>query len=351
MRLDTSLIHQRSNRLINSIIALLQLDLSGATVLTEMASSHFIYTPFIAATAGADKVITVTKDSRYGKAKDIIAQGTRLAADWELSQIHCTTELTPELIAEADIVTNLGFVRPITTAFVAHMKPGAVIPYMCEAWEFRPGDVDLHACQHHGVPVMGTFEGYLNLNIFEYCGPLLGKLLFEAGLEIMGNRFLLLSSDPFGRTLSSYLEQNDAVVVLVQSRHGMEGIRMDGLDGLIVADQRSDEVLVGTEGWVEPGKLASASPGAIVLQYAGIVDVTSVELAGLACIPKWSIGAHRMWQTLAYLGPRPIIDLHALGLKVGELMWRRMQVVHDSKRVEEELAREYPLCQHLSEGA
>jgi hypothetical protein len=345
-------VHLRSRalRLIRDAIAFLQLDLDGAIVLTEMGSSHFIYTPFIAAMAGAQRVVAVTKDSKYGRAEEIIAQGRVLAVEWGLSQIISVHELTPTLIGHADIVTNLGFVRPIAASFVSWMKPGAVIPYMREGWEVRPGDVDLEACQAHGVPVMGTWENYPGLGVFDYCGPLLGKLLFEVELEILGNRLIVLSTDPFGPALWEYLRRNGAETVLVRSRQAARGVTPEGLDAVIVADQQSSDTLVGPDGWLDPVRLAEASPHALVLQYAGVVDVESVQRAGLRCIPSRRVGAHRMWRTLAYVGLRPVIDLHTAGLKVGELMWHKMQVLRDATLVEHSLAVESLLCRRVPEG-
>jgi hypothetical protein len=69
------------------------------------------------------------------------------------------------------------FVRPIDAELVSHVKTGAVVSYMREAWEYGPEDVDLAACPARNIPVMGTFEKYNDLGIFDFCGPLAAKIL------------------------------------------------------------------------------------------------------------------------------------------------------------------------------
>jgi hypothetical protein len=127
---------------------LLDLDLSGFTVLAEADSGPYVVTPFIAVLAGADRVLSITRDSQYAKPEEVIAQTRALEVLCELEdRVEIYTVRSLDLFAEADIVTNLGFVRPIDTETVAAMKPTAIIPLMCETWEFGLGDVDLGACR------------------------------------------------------------------------------------------------------------------------------------------------------------------------------------------------------------
>ena len=51
--------------------------------------------------------------------------------------------------------------------------------------------------------------------------------------------------------------------------------------------------------------------------------VEELRDAGLTVLPPRDPGPKRMALTLAELGPRPVIELHAAGLKVGEIAVRR----------------------------
>jgi hypothetical protein len=109
----------------------------------------------------------------------------------------------------------------------------------------------------------------------------------------------------------------------------------------------SDDLIVGPGGWLEPDLLAAHHPECTVVQFVGNVDAESLALHHLQCLPDFSVGPRRMAQTLAALGPKPVIDLHAAGLKVGELMWRKMQEIGDAQLVCDILAEERPLCQRM----
>src|SRR5262245_22111919 len=118
-------------RLIRAAIDRCELDLNGATVLTEAASGAYVVTPVIAAMAGAEQVYAFTRNSRHGTVEEVTETTMRLAEAAKCEdQINVLTQLTPEHIHAADIVTNSGHVRPIDARFVEQMKSSAVIPLM-----------------------------------------------------------------------------------------------------------------------------------------------------------------------------------------------------------------------------
>jgi hypothetical protein len=309
--------------LIRETIDFLALDLSGLTVLTEAASGPYVVTPIIAALAGAARVIALTRDSRYATAAQVSTQTRSLErlCGLPVDGIEIHTERTPALFAAADIVTNLGFVRPIDAATVAGLKPTAVVPLMCEAWEFRPGDVDAAACRARGIPVIGTNESYPGLDVFAYCGWLALKMLFDAQIEVHKSRLLVVSSDQFGPVIAERLAQAGAAVRLLVSLADI-GATALAADALIVADYARQDMIIGPGGDVTAAGLAAACPGATVIQFVGRVDPTSLTAAGIHLYPGGELGPRRMALTLAGLGPRPVIELHAAGLKVGEIAAR-----------------------------
>jgi hypothetical protein len=352
MRTNFTSAHEtRVRMLIGEIIERLSLDLRGLVVLTEMGSGPYLYTPMIAALAGVSRVIALIKDSRYGTFEEISSHGQRIADLWGVrDQIEFPDSLRSDLIYQADIVTNLGFLRPIDAEFVSQMKPGAVVPYMREAWEYRPGDVDLQACRRHNIPIMGTNESARDLDIFSYSGLLALKMLFDAGLEVKDDHVLLISNDKFGDTIEQSLTACDAVVHRATTRNEADISQMTRLDAVLVATFSLDEIIIGSDGWLKAEELKSVHPACIVISFAGNLDVESLTVQGIRCHPAVSAGAYRMTHTLGALGPKPVIDLHAAGLKVGELMWRELQVLKNAKHVERKLAVEHPLCQQIPQA-
>ena len=93
-------------------------------------------------------------------------------------------------------------------------------------------------------------------------------------------------------------------------------------DALIIADFKNENTIIGQNGLISAKELANLCPSLSVIQYAGGVDVNDLDRYGIPYVPSKRVGKYRMGQTLAYLGPKPVIDLHTAGLKVGEAMAR-----------------------------
>ena len=313
-------------RLIEETIAFLRLDLSGFTVLTETASGPYAVTAVIASLAGAEQVLALTGNSRYASTDEVIAQTRALETLCGIKRrIEIHTERSLDLFARSDIVTNLGFVRPIDSEAVAIMKPTAVIPLMCEAWELRPGDVDLEACRRKRILVLGTNEDYPGLEVFAYSGWLCLKMLFDAGIEIYKSKILIASSDRFGRVIEQALSRSGVQVHLTNGLREVATEQLATVDAVVVADYTRNDVIIGPDGDLTSEDFARMARGTTIIQFAGQIDVPGLSESGVVIYPGIDQGSHRMGQTLAELGPRPVVELHAAGLKVGEMAARNRQ--------------------------
>ena len=318
----------RVAELIAATIRTLELDLSDLIVLTEAASGPFVVTPVIAALAGARRTVAITCESRFASTREVIAQTRALEALCGLSDaVEIVTDRSVALFGEADIVTNLGFVRPIDARAIEAMKPSAVIPLMYEAWEYRPGDVDLDACRARGITVLGTNEDHPDLDVFSYSGPLCMKMLFEAGIELHKSTILIVSSDKFGRVIEQALARAGAAVSLVADLRNIDTGQLSRSDALVVADYTRCDTIIGPGGDIETVDLARPAGHITVIQFAGRIDAAGLADQGITVYPGMDLPARRMSMTLGALGPRPVIELHAAGLKVGQLAIRDRQTV------------------------
>ena len=300
----------------------LRLDLEGATVLTEAGTNAYAVTPVLAALAGSASVYALTGDSPFGAVSDVVRQVEALAitAGVTPGRIRILTDRA-DVPDGIDIVTNLGFVRPVDRELLEKLSPVGAVSCMYEAWELRPEDVDLRACRQMGVPVAGVWEDFGGMDVFRSCGPLAVKMCFEAGLEVAGNRMAVISSDRFGPVIASGLRANLAEVLLVSSAAELGRAGVNGLDAVVVAEYSAGTSAVD-DGRELLGALAGAGPGLVVVQFAGELPLDRLQALGIHVYPGLSVGPHRMMFTLAHLGPRPVVYLHAAGLKVGEVLWR-----------------------------
>jgi hypothetical protein len=345
----------RISRLITNAIQKFCLSLDGLNVLTEAASGYYMFTPIIAALAGSERVYALTRDSSYGKATDIRDATMFLAGQFKVEDhIEVLFSRDAHEIGNADIVTNLGHVRPLDKTLLSRVKKTAAIPLMFESWEFRPDDIDLFECRKIRIPVLATNEGHPVLQIFRYVGHLAVKLLFELHVEIVDSRIMVLGSGNFGIAVVESLRNAGATVIHLETEHPRVLTLPDSIvaikecDAMVAAEHVSQRQLIGPDGLIRGEDLVKLNPGLVLAHIAGDVDQEDIRKSGIRHLPKTLAKSGYMSVTTDYLGPRPLIDLHTAGLKVGEIMARcRKDGMSFYATLKESL--KCPLCQDLSE--
>ena len=152
-KLNNDYVVKRAIKIIKQYNEILNFNLKGYTILTEVGSNHYLYSPIIPLLCGADHVFAFIKDTKFGKAADIRQQCIEIA-----NFLGLTNKLTIgennfeyEWLTKSDIVTNSGMLRPIDKKKLSYFKKGSVIPLMFEAWEFRDSDLDIAECKKLGI--------------------------------------------------------------------------------------------------------------------------------------------------------------------------------------------------------
>lgn len=305
-------------RLAKAAIERCDLDLGGASVLTEAATGAYVVTPVIAAMAGAERVFAVTRTTRHGTAEEACEETLCLArlagVDSKITVVH---EQRPEIVGRADIVTNSGHVRPIDAEMVRQMKCTAVVPLMYEAWEYRAEDVDLAACRKHHVAVAGTNERFPSVDVFSYLGIMAVKLLLDAGIPVHGSHLVLLCDNSFLPYIREGLERAGATV-----RAGtapLDFVGSDPPDAVLIALQPRGTAVLGER---EIEAICDTWPGTVVVQYWGDIDRDALASRGVPYWPPTSPGPGHMGVLPSAVGPDAIVRLQTGGLKVGEILWR-----------------------------
>lgn len=310
--------HHRLVNLMAAAVDRCQLNLSGSVVLTEAASGAYVVTPVLAALGGADAVFALTRSTRHGTFAEIrdatLALGRLAGVE---RRIQVITEKSPEVVGQADVVTNSGHLRPIDAETIGWMKSTAVIPLMFEAWEFRPGDLDLTAAQQRGIPVVGTNERHPAVDVFSFLGIMAVKLLLDAGVAVYGSRLLVLCDNPFAHFIERGLTAAGATVEVRASF--IEAQAAAGFDALLVAlTPGSAPVFTAADA----SRAAAQSPGVVVTQFWGDMDRAALTTAGVRYWPMDAPTLGHMGILPSGVGPEPIVRLQCGGLKVGEVLLR-----------------------------
>jgi hypothetical protein len=316
----------------------LDLNLKGKTVVTEAASGPYVVTPVLAALAGA-RVFAFTRSTRYGSVEAIFSETRKLIAECDFMKldINLVEELSPEIIAQADLITNSGHLRPLDEDKLKHAKDGLVIPLMYEAWEWRDEDMDLAYVRKRGFALGATNERHPDVDVFNYLGDMALKLIFDAGICPYSNRFILICNNDFGPYIAKVLARNCAGLLVIDEdghRNKYQDMAVDWTGGFpavsIPESYRDAEAVIFTaypftQEWIgnnNPVLLDSIKAqlsDPYILRYCGDLSVADLDQAEVRYFPSHVTSGH-MGVLPSAVGFDPIIRLQAGGLKAGEAL-------------------------------
>lgn len=307
-------------------ISLLNLDLTGLTVLTEVGSGPFIYNPLIPYLAGAKKIIVWCQDSGYGFAKDIVDEFNRIV-NFDRNIYFRLNHRSKDDIQRADIITNSRMIRPIDSEFISFMRHNAVISLMYEAWEIRKSDIDIDFCKAKNIKVGGTWENHPDLNIFNYTKILSVKLLLESGVEIYQSNIFVWSKDNFGICAKEVFLSLGAQKVWNNTEIDEFYKNLSLIDVIYLCDYHENRVYFGDSS-CEPifdiDKIIEVKPEVVIVHLYGDVNFKYLNHYGLKCFPEKQGYPSIMTHTLSHVGIEPLIRLLVAGYKVGEDLYKNI---------------------------
>ena len=322
------------DKLISQVKAL-NLDLKGKTVITEAASGAYVVTPLLAAIAGA-KVYAFSKTTSYGTVEEIFEITQHYINKYNgVLDITFITELTPEIISQADIITNSGHLRPLDESKLQYAKDGLVIPLMYEAWEWRDTDMDINYIRKRGFKIGATNERHSKIDVFNYLGDMVIKQIFDAGLCLTNNNFLLVCNNDFGPFIANTISKvcaNLGVVDLDSNKNNYDLKSIDWIGGFpqlnIPEKYKTTEAIIFTaypfdKNWI--GENTEISLKSLILQidnpyllrFCGDIERVAFDNNNVKYYPKKVVSGH-MGILPSAIGFDPIVRLQSGGLKVAE---------------------------------
>ena len=316
----------------------LGLNLKGKTVLTEAASGAYVVTPLLAAIAGA-KVYAFTRTTRYGTVEEIFANTKKLIDECTSKKLDITLidKVTPEIIAEADIITNSGHLRPLNEEKLQYAKDNVVIPLMYEAWEWRDADMDINYIRKRGFKIGATNERHPEVDVFNYLGDMAVKQIFDAGITPYKNKFVLICNNDFGPYIAKVVAKIcDGLAVIDKNenkdRYNLDNVEWIGnfpevkvpakykdAEAVIFTAYPFDQTWIGENTELSTKQIKAEFSDPYILRYCGDVDSTILDNTGIRYFPAHVHSGH-MGVLPSAVGYDPIIRLQAGGLKAGEAL-------------------------------
>ena len=314
----------RAAKIINETKANLNVNLEGYTVLTEVGSNLYLYSPIIPLLCGASKVLAFVKDTSYGSAENIKELCFQIANELGFSnKLQIATNILPEnWLTEADIVTNSGMLRPFDRKKIIKFKKGAVLPLMFEAWEVREQDLDIGACKEYGISVAGTWENHPLISVFDNVKMLCLKLAFEAGYEIMGNSILVWSDDHFGEMIEESFNSNGVKKCIVTTDVNILYDYAPTLDFIFIADydEKRDYTTL-----FDINNLVLKAPNLGIIHLYGLINLETFKQLGFKVYPTKNGASEMMSFTLAHVGMMPYLNLQVGGYKVAQCLLEKVE--------------------------
>ncbi len=299
------------------------LNLKGYTVLTELGNNYYFYLPFIAALAGAKKVMAWTASNKHFDCDTNLIHAKKVAKKLRLDSVieFCKNERPLQHISAADIITNSGFLRPLDSLFLENVNKNVVIPLMFEAWELRATDIDIDYCKKKNIRVVGTWESHPKFKIFESVGPLAVKLAFEAGMEVYQNSILVWSDDDFGTMSATYFKKMGAKEVVLTTDKSTALAFMKKADFVYFCANHEKKYLISNtikDALFTTDEIKEANPTLTIVHLYGKIDAVHIKKSNLSIYPPYDGKAEYMSKTLSHIGMIPTLNLFIASLKVAQ---------------------------------
>ncbi|MER8588076.1 hypothetical protein NKH19_23120 [Mesorhizobium sp. M1338] len=305
---------------------MLDLDLSGLTVVVGATTGYQAVTATVAALANASHVVALTRISSRHPSLVAIADATlAFAKHAKVSErVEATNRIGSRKWQDVDLVTNCLQVGPISRSLIELLPSDAVVSLMAEPWELRPGVVDFDACDEAGIKVAAPNLSHPAINLLPEFARLCCILLGDAGVDPRAARLAIVCDTPCAPSLERTLRESGATVSVFS--HPML-LTDDAWDVIVVAMRPSDKPPMNINSL---GRIARNSRQALLVQFSGGIDRSAASYFGLRIWPLKRPTSGQLGLPLDVLGPAPMVRRVTGGLKAAEAAYRGAELGGDS---------------------
>ncbi|MFC3321583.1 hypothetical protein [Mesorhizobium cantuariense] len=307
-------------------IALLDLDLSGLTVVVGATTGYQAVTATVAALANASRVVALTRISSRHPSLAAIADATLAFAKYAKvsERVEVTNHIDSRKWQDVDLVTYCLQVGPISRSLIELLPSHAVVSLMAEPWELRPGVVDFDACDEAGIKVAAPNLSHPAINLLPEFARLCCILLGDAGVDQRAARIAIVCDTPCAPSLEHALREGGARVSVFS--HPVL-LTDDAWDVIVVAMRPSEKPPMDINSL---GRIARTSRQALLVQFSGGIDRSAASYFGLGVWPPKRPTRGQLGLPLDILGSAPLVRRLTGGLKAAEAAYRGAELGGDS---------------------
>jgi hypothetical protein len=317
------------------------LDLSGQRILTEAASEVFSCTPLLGALGGAEKITCLGKNSKYGKFSKVQKQIRSFAEDLNINtrvfEFKKRKDFKAKNEASYDIVTNLGFVRPLEGEILESVENG-IVALMCESWEVRKQDISIGEAIEKGCSIVGINEEHSLIDLFSKMPFICIYKMIESSMDPAEVNTLVFGRRNWADNFENFFRKNNFKIQILGVNDARkckreERLRILEQSDVLIVDSYPSDIKLGEELTENPFSLEEFREGCIgpklIIQFKGGVSEKLGSLEDVKLLPEVPVSWDRMAYTAQEIGVQPVIKLHAGGLKTAELVLDGYDEKHD----------------------
>jgi len=307
-------------RLIEQSIKDFKLDLTDYNILLPVSLIEPALAPVMASLAGAANIYVPARDIETVNKTSFFINELDLK-----NRIVFIEKENPQILSKLDIVIKGDGVSYIDSEFISQLNENCIISMFPKNFDFTNIEgVDLKGCAQRKIPVIAVDPDDKNLMLNKYFAHLVIKRCFQADLNILNSRILLVGSGELMETILSLLKTMGAVVYAAYTDKPQDQLyilkHLHEAEIVIVADYpQKSELVIGNNGFINIGDLADINPEARIVHISGRMEINPLAFNRVFYTPE-VITQNSLNVNAGNIGIKALSDVTAAIMKVAQTL-------------------------------
>lgn|GEM_PF-2404938 len=305
-------------RLIEQSIKDFKLDLKDCNILLPAMLAEPALAPVMASLAGAANVYIPAKNL------EIVNKTSFFINELDLkNRITFVEKETPQILSDLNIVIKGEGVSYIDSEFISALNEDSVISIFPKNFDFENIEgIDLEGCAEKNIPVVAVDPNDKTLMLNKYFAHLTVKRCFQANVDILNSKILLVGNGDLMETILSLLKTMGAVVYAAYTDRPQDQLyilkHLHEVETVIIADYpQKSELVLGSNGFINIADLVDMNPEARVIHISGKMEINPLAFNRVLYTPE-VITQNSLNIKAGDLGLKAISDLTAAVMKVAQ---------------------------------
>ena len=303
-------------RLIEQSIKDFKLDLTDYNILLPTVASEPALLPIMASMAGAANIYIPARDIETVNKTSFFINELDLK-----NRIAFIEKENPQILSSLDIVIKGEGISYIDSEFISKLNENCVISVFPRNFDFTNIEgIDLDECTKKKIPVIAVDPDDKTLMLNKYFAHLAIKRCFQADMNILNSRILLVGSGELMETTLGLLKTMGAVVYIAYTDRPQDQLyilkHLHEVETVIVVDYpQKAELVVGNNGFIDIGDLTDINPEVRIVHISGRMEINPLAFNRVFYTPE-VITQNSLNVNANDIGLKALSDITAAVMKV-----------------------------------